>query len=173
MEGYGFHARYTLGRRGRIVAHPDVSRRLWDGHLSGSMQTSKERGDPGEVHGLSDYFELVELDDRRSVQVGPFGIECRRTRHPVPTTAFRIRAGGRTLGFSADTEYDPELIAWLSPADLVLHETGPQIHTPLAPLLALPTSLRAKMRLVHLDDRDRFLSCGIEPLEEGRLVQIG
>ena len=56
------------------------------------------------------------------MKCGPFLVECRRTIHSVPTFAFRITAGDRVLGYSADTAYDPTLIEWLADADLIVHE---------------------------------------------------
>ena len=77
--------------------------------------------------------------------MGPFSIECRRTIHGVPTTAFRIRAGGRTFGFSADTAYDPALLDWLAVSDLIVHEATvaghPGVHTPYEKLAELPAEL--------------------------------
>ena len=94
----------------------------------------------------------------------------------MPTTAFRIPAGGRTLGFSADTAYDPTLIDWLAPADLIVHEattmahTG--VHTPYEKLAALPAELRSRMRLTHLPDDFDAASSVIEPLRQGRCYVI-
>lgn len=172
VEGYGFWFRYVLGQRGRIAAHPAVSKRLWDGHLAGGMEWTKTADGRLEPARFEDFFELIPLDDQAAVRVGPFSIECRRTRHVVPTTAFRIDAGGRTVSFSADTEYDLALVEWLAAADLVIHETGPGIHTPLEKLAALPDPVRRKMRLVHFRDRDELLSANVEPLEQGRLYAI-
>jgi len=80
----------------------------------------------------------------------------------------KIRAGNATLGYSADTSFDPSLIEWLSDADLIIHETNVATHTPYARLAALPAPLRKKMRLIHYpDDFDPASSC-IECLEQGR-----
>ena len=88
-----------------------------------------------------------------SVQlIGPFSIECRRTIHHIPTTALRIRAGGRSLGYSADTAFDPSLVVWLAEADLFVHETNYGVHTPYFKLADLPAELRRKMRLIHYPD---------------------
>ena len=38
LEDYGFYSYYVLGRRARILAHPDVSARLWDGLLAAGME---------------------------------------------------------------------------------------------------------------------------------------
>ena len=73
---------------------------------------------------LDDYFDLIPLRTDSPVMLGPFAIECRPTIHAVPTTAFRITVGGRTLAFSADTAFDPTLIDWLARADLIVHEAS-------------------------------------------------
>ena len=125
---------------------------------------------------LTDYFELIDLDTSRPVSFGPFSIECRRTIHGVPTFALRINVGGRILGFSADTAYDPGLIEWLSAADLIIHEvtslvhTG--VHTPYEKLAALPESVRSKMRLTHYPDDFDVASSIIEPLREGGRYEV-
>ncbi|BDG04743.1 hypothetical protein AMOR_37390 [Anaeromyxobacter oryzae] len=165
LEGLGYFSHFVLGRRARIAAHPDVARRLWDGHLAAGMEHDPRR-EPT-ARNLDDFFEMIPLTEGAAVRVGPFEIECRRTRHPVPTTAFRIRGGGRCVGCSADTEFDPELVDWLADADLVIHEAGFGIHTPLERLSALPPALRAKLRLAHFPDHLELTGSGIAPLEQG------
>jgi ribonuclease BN (tRNA processing enzyme) len=167
LEGLGYFSHFVLGRRARIAAHPDVGRRLWDGHLAAGMEVLRDpaRGDTART--LDDYFELVPLTEAGAVRVGPFEIECRRTRHPLPTTAFRIRAGGRSLACSADTEFDPALVAWLAGADLVIHEAGYGIHTPIERLAELPPPVRAKLRLAHFPDHLDVAASGLESLEQG------
>lgn len=172
LEGYGFYSFFLLGRRAVVAAHPDVSARLWDGHLAAGMERlSDPRTGRTETRRLKDYFELVDLAAPRT-RIGPFTIETRRTRHHVPTTALRIEAGGRTLGLSADTSFDPGLVEWLGEADRFVHETNHGIHTPYASLAALPASVRARMWLIHYpDDFDREASV-IEPLEQGRRYRV-
>lgn len=174
LEGYGYFNRFALGRRGVIAAHPAVSERLWEGHLAAGMERLVEpgSGEPAR-RTFADYFDLLPLRVGESVAVGPFELECRPTRHHIPTTAFRIRAGDRTLGYSADTSFDRDLIAWLAEADVVIHETNLGTHTPYEELAALPGELRAKMRLIHFpDDFDRESST-IEALVQGRLYEVG
>ena len=167
LEGLGFFSHFVLGRRARLALHPDVARRLWEGHLAAGMEVLHDpaRGATGRT--LDDYFEVISLSDEAAVRIGPFEIECRRTRHHVPTTALRIRAGGRSIACSGDTEFDPELVAWLAEADMVVHEVGLGIHTPLERLAQLPPAVRAKMRLAHFPDHLDLAGSGIVPLEEG------
>lgn len=173
LEGLGFFSHFVLGRRARLAAHPDVTRRLWEGHLAAGMeQLAPGGGGPPVARRLEDFFELVPLDEGRATRVGPFEIECRRTRHHLPTTAFRIAAGGRRLAYSADTTFDAELVEWLAEADLVVHEAGLGVHTPLERLAALPADLRARTRLAHFPDQLDLAASGIEPLEEGRVYPV-
>lgn len=172
LECVGFFSRFVLGRRPRLVAHPDVLARLWANHLAAGMDSLAWPPGHGKEAGLEDFFEVVTLDASSTVRVGPFAIECRRTRHPVPTTALRVEAEGRRVAYSSDTEFDPELIAWLGEADLVLHETGRGLHTPLERLAELPDTLRRRMRLVHYPDDLDPSGCPIEPLEQGRIYAV-
>lgn len=173
LEGLGYISHFVLKRRVRLLVHPAVAARLWEGHLAAGMERLLLRaGAEPEPRRLEDYFELIPLDEAAPVTWGPFAVECRRTVHHIPTTAFRVRAGGRSLGYSADTAFDRELIAWLAEADLAIHETNLGVHTPYEDLAALPPELRARMRLVHyLDDFDAAGSA-IEPLRQGRLYEV-
>ncbi len=174
LEGYAYYSFFLLHRRASVLAHPSVSERLWDACLAAGMDHLGEPGTPGARRAtLEDYFELVSVEEGAPARFGPFEIECRRTRHHVPTTAFRIRAGGRTLGYSADTAFDPSLVEWLSEADLFVHETNYGIHTPYASLAALPAELRARMRLIHYPDDFDLAASAIEPLEPGRRYTVG
>jgi ribonuclease BN (tRNA processing enzyme) len=172
VEDLGFFSYFVLGRRARIAVHPQVATRLWEGHLAAGMEWLRAPDGTRTEKTLDDYFELVPLDETRPVQIGQFQIECRRTRHHVPTTALRVRAAGRAIGFSADTTFDPDLIAWLAAADLVVHETGFGIHTPLDRLAELPEETRSRMRLAHFPDALDPSASPIEPLEEGRLYVV-
>jgi ribonuclease BN (tRNA processing enzyme) len=92
--------------------------------------------------------------------------------HSLPTTALRIRAGGRSLGYSADTSFDPTLIDWLAQADLVIHETNHGIHTPYEKLAELPADLRERMRLIHYPDDFDLKASAIVPLRQGDCLAI-
>lgn len=168
LEGFGYFARFVLGKKAQLWAHPSVTARLWDGHLAAGMEALLPVGEvaPHAMH-LHDYFDIQPLDFERAAQIGPFSVRARPTIHHVPTTAFRIAAGGRELGVSADTSFDPDLITWLSEADLVVHETNYGIHTPYAKLAELPAETRQKMRLVHYPDDFDLARSTIEPLRQG------
>lgn len=177
LEDFAYFTHFALKRRATWLAHPDISDQLWDGLLGagmGRMRLSPD-GEPA-LKRLDDYVDLIPLDASKPVEFGPFAIECRSTIHSIPTTALRIRAGGRTLGFSADTAYDPGLIDWLAPADLIVHEATTldpsPVHTPYARLAALPEALRAKMRLTHLPDDFDEASSLIEPIRQGRCYRV-
>jgi ribonuclease BN (tRNA processing enzyme) len=136
LEDFGYYSHFALGRRAKLLMHPEASARLWDGLLAAGMENMQWRPDrPPERKALADYFDLIDLDTAKPVECVPFAIECRRTIHSVPTCALRIRAGGRVLGFSADTAYDPGLIEWLSAADLIVHEATSMTHSGVPPLM--------------------------------------
>jgi ribonuclease BN (tRNA processing enzyme) len=172
LEGLGYYGKFVVGRRPRLAAHPEVLARLWDARLAGGMdELADARTWAPQRMGLEDYFAVTPLDAARRVPLGPFEVECRRTRHHVATYALRISGGGRTLGLSADTTFDRGLVDWLAEADLVLHETGPGIHASYEALSALPPELRRRMRLIHYPDA--FEPDGaIEPLVEGRRYEV-
>ena len=179
LEDYGFYSYYALGRRARLAMHPEASARLWDGLLAAGMGASRPRTDgtgPPIPYRLDDFFDVVPLSVSSPVAFGPFAIECRPTNHPIPTTAFRIHVGGRTLAFSADTAFDPALIEWLSAADLIVHEAThddvSEIHTPYSRLATLPEALRARMRLIHYPDAFDLETSLIEPLRQGRCYAV-
>lgn len=168
LEGFGYFSHFVLGHKARIVTHPAVRERLWCGHLAAGMEHLLHGSDaePEEMS-LADYFELSTLEEGTRLELGPFEVECRRTIHHVPTIALRIRAGGRSLGLSADTAFDPGLIEWLADCDLIVHETGYGVHTPYEKLAALPEALRHKMRLIHYPDDFDVEGSAIECLRQG------
>jgi ribonuclease BN (tRNA processing enzyme) len=174
LEGLGFFSRFVLARPATLFAHPLVSARLWAGHLAGGMEAALQGpGVPAIGRTLEDFFDVRPLDCEREVSVGPFRLRCRLTNHTVPTTALRVNAGGRTLGYSADTAFDPQLIDWLADADLIVHETNPGfLHTPYEKLAALPQVVRTRMRLIHYPDKFDLDSAVIEPLRQGRSYTV-
>lgn len=172
LEGVAFYKHFADKKRVHLVTSPEVRATVWDQRLKASMSQLFD-GQQYRTLGFGDYFELTELSWTEPVVIGPFTIRARRTLHHVPTSALFIEAAGRSLGYSADTAFDPELIAFLEPADLIIHETnlGPA-HTPYASLAALPPELRARMRLIHYPDSFDTSSSCIQPLREGDLLVV-
>ena len=171
VEGWAFYSHFHLEKRAVLAAHPMVSGPLWDRQLAESMAPSAPPKNPDHID-RDFYFDIRDLSEEAETVIGPFRIECRRTCHTVPTFALRIRAGGRTLAHSADTAFDPDLIAWLSTADLVIHETNHDPHTPYEKLAALPGSIRSKMRLIHYPDDFDLEGSAIEPLRQGNVYEV-
>jgi ribonuclease BN (tRNA processing enzyme) len=170
LEGLAFYKRFVEGKRLGLAASPEVRSAIWEGRLRASMDTLWD-GRQHRPMAFDDYFTFIPLPwDERTV-VGPFSIRSRRTRHLIPTSALFVEAAGRTLSYSSDTAFDPDLIDFLAPADLVIHETnlGPS-HTGYTDLVSLPRALRARMRLIHYPDGFDFAGSLIEPLVEGETL---
>jgi ribonuclease BN (tRNA processing enzyme) len=172
LEGFAYFSRFLLGQRATLYAHPLVTERLWGSSLAAGMEQLMDAAGACHAMKVEDYLDLRPLDFERTTDIGPFRVQCRRTIHHIPTTAFRISAGGKTLGYSADTAFDPTLLEWLSAADLVVHETNHGIHTPYEKLAALPEPMRRQMRLIHYPDEFPLDTSIIEPLQQGRLYQV-
>ena len=172
LEGLLFFAFFALRRKIRLVAHPEVLNVLWEGKLRASMCELMEVNGEHRHLRLEDMAELVPLSEEVPTQVGPFQVACRRTIHHIPTFALRLTAGGRTLGISSDTSFDPTLIDWLNEADRFIHETNLGTHTPYASLAALPQAVRHKMWIHHFTDDFDLENSVIEPLRQGQRYTI-
>jgi ribonuclease BN (tRNA processing enzyme) len=85
LEGLYVALRYFLGRQGLPVYAPEGLRELMAG----------ERPDGT--------FDWRVVGDGQSEQIGPLRWSWSRTDHPVETLAARVEAGGRALGYSADS----------------------------------------------------------------------
>jgi hypothetical protein len=107
-----------------------------------------------------------------ATHLGPLRLEWRRTIHHIPTSALRLTGRGRTLGYSADTAFDPALVDWLAESDLFFHETNLGVHTPLAKLVGLPESVRERMRLIHYPDFHDVDSSPIVCAREGDRYEV-
>lgn len=173
LEGYAFYKHLVEGGRIRLLSSPEVRACIWDQRLAASMAQLWD-GHHYRHMGFDDYFDHLPLSWSEPTSVGPFTIRTRRTLHHVPTSALLVEAAGRALGYSSDTAFDPDLLAFLEPADLIIHETnlGPG-HTPYEKLAALPAALRSRMRLVHYRDDFDLEGSAILPLREGDVLSLG
>jgi len=152
LEQLLFWRRFVTGRKTTIHAIPEVLAGLWDTRLRGGMDTLMHPDGSQSRLELSDYAEIQPLTPGVN-RLGPIDLEWRRTIHHIPTSAVRMRVGDRVVGYSADTAFDPTLIAWLAASELFFHETNYGVHTPLAALTGLPEAIRGRMRLIHYPDQ--------------------
>lgn len=173
VEPLLFFAHFVLRRRLPVLAHPRVLDDLWHGHLKAGMHRLRSPEGTYRTLAFEDVAVPVPLLETAPTTFAGFRIEIRRTLHHIPTYALRLHDESSSLGWSADTAYDPELIAWLAEADRFVHETNYGAHTPYAKLAALPEALRAKMWLVHYPDEFNVDASVIEPLRQGGTYAIG
>ena len=85
LEGLYVAMRYFVGRRGLPIYAPEGIREL--------MAGEKPDGT----------FDWRTVGDGDTAQIGPARWRWSQADHPVPTMAARVDAGGRSLGYSADT----------------------------------------------------------------------
>lgn len=101
--------------------------RLIQGILGGALPNLPIYGhqmDAGEFAKLT-YKEItkgIAYDPQASLIVGPFTIRFLQTAHPVPCFAMRIDAKGKTMVYTGDTSFKPDLINFCKNADLLLCE---------------------------------------------------
>ena len=159
------------GRKATVWAIAEVHAGLWDRRLAGGMEQLMDEA--GVVHRmrLEDYAEVHTLPPGTS-RIGGLAIDWRPTIHHVPTSALRFEAAGARFGYSADTAFDPALVAWLGESELFFHETNLGVHTPLASLVALPEAVKARMRLIHYPDFHDVESSPIRCAREGEAYAL-
>lgn len=177
VEEFAYMKKYMdNGRRPHIYLLPELVAPLWENRLSAAMG-GKDR-QTGEARALADFFEVHAWEPGTQHRLdGGAGliIETKRTKHSIPCAAIRFTYGRVKLGYSADTPFDPELIDFLAPCDMIIHEVGEaaEVHTPLANLESLPDALKAKMQLIHIPDELRPEDTAIRILREGVLYEVG
>ncbi len=173
LEGTAYFKFFAQKKKLRLHTIRAVREALWDGRLVASMGRLWN-GTAFRELSFEDYFDWSEVPLDRATTIGPITVRARVTRHHVPTSALLLSYGGRTIGISSDTAFDRDLVAWLSEADLIVHETnhGPA-HTAYAELLTLPDAIKAKMRLVHYPDEHDVEASAIPCLREGQVIEIG
>ncbi|MBX9680506.1 MAG: MBL fold metallo-hydrolase [Gemmataceae bacterium] len=174
LEGLAYYFAYVLGKKLPLLTHRDIGASLWNCTLAGGMEWSRSQTDLKPVRrNFDDFFATTWLDEATPTAVGPFRVECRQTLHNIPTIAGRIHAGGKCIGLSADTAFDPALIDWLAACDLIVHEAGgPFLHTPLEKLATLPESIRRKMRITHYRDDFDVANSPVAALRQGQAIEV-
>lgn len=105
---------------------------LWTVQIDGRKKPLRVIGPPGfksifqklrECTNTSDTFFTFPL----TVSELPFGesldnVQTCRTDHSIPTLAFKIASGGRTICYTADTTYSPKVVELARDTDLLVHE---------------------------------------------------
>jgi len=166
------YRRFTGGGLLPIHTTEEVASQIWDRRIAVSLgvlydgtQWYPQRGE--------DFFELHTFDFDESFEIGPLTITARKTVHHIAATALKITDGEATLGYSCDTAYDPELIAWLEPCDLIIHESshGPA-HTPIDKLEALPQAFRDKLLVAHYPDELIGTELAVTLAEQGATYEV-
>ena len=167
LEDVIFYKRYIQGIKPNIYMAQDDLDKLWENRLKCAMGQSY---DGAKFSNVSEdfYYNKYALPS----QIGPFDIEVRRTKHHIPASAVIIREQNKSIGFSADTAFDMDLINWLDQADLIIHEAneGPG-HSSYIKLSTLPKRIRDKMMLIHCPDYLRQ-DGKIRHLREGEIFEV-
>ncbi len=179
LESLGFH-RFLARATGVapdapnpvIHTHAEAGKRLWQ-KLAPAMDAPMRGGD--QRARLEDFFTLGLFEPHMPFQACGLTIEARFGHHPIPTVGFKITdpSTGKTLGWSGDTDFQPEHVEWLSSADVIIHECnlGPA-HTSIDELNRLPDEIRTKMKLIHTPD-DFDASCtDIELAAQGEVITL-
>lgn len=71
---------------------------------------------------MEPYVVGVPYDGRSEIALGPFKISFCETEHPIKCFAMRIRGGEKSVVYTGDTSYFPELVEFSKEADLLLCE---------------------------------------------------
>jgi ribonuclease BN (tRNA processing enzyme) len=172
LEGVGYFKHFAQQKPLNLHTIAPVKDALWSQRLVASMGTLWD-GHTFRTKSFEEYFAWSEVGLDRATTIGPFTLRARITKHHVPTSALVVEHGGRSIGISSDTAFDPDLIEFLSSADLIVHETnhGPA-HTAYADLLTLDTATKAKMRLIHYPDELDIETTEIAALREGQVIEL-
>lgn len=173
LETFGFSRRYLAAspRRPRLHAVSEVLSRVWEKLAPAMDGATREHGG---TNCLEDYFEPMELTPGQCHHIAGLEVECRRTRHSVPTAGLLLRGQEGVLGWSADTEFEAAHIDWLSQATVIVHECGDTFkHTTWAELDTLGDELKSRIRLIHLPDGSSPPESPMTMLAEGELLLVG
>ena len=78
---------------------------------------------PGAVYGLlsaEEAYRPIPAADGKELSFGDMEVTLHTVRHPVEAYAFRLRSGGKTLAYTGDTRFFPQLAEVCRNADLLL-----------------------------------------------------
>ncbi len=138
-------------------------------------------------HLVHQAFDVNELHDHHSVQIGDVEMQSRAVEHGVPSFGLRVEHNGKALAYSGDTGPCPALIQVARDADLLICETGaiePQrAHcTPSEAGRAAANARSRRLMLTHLAhglnetrakaDAVQVAGCPVEIAQPGMHVEL-
>lgn len=167
LESVAFYRRFREKRKVDLWAQESVLEDLWPRRLQVALEPMFD-GKGWGANTCDEYFNFHALSVDCVSQIGPFEVETYLTLHHLRATALKITVDGKSIGYSCDSRFDPKLIEFLEPSDLIFHETnvGPG-HTDYQKLRSLPWEVREKMRLVHYQDEFEENASEIRCTREG------
>ena len=117
---------------------------------------------------IEDYYDFYSVRIGTPMKILGASFEFDYAFHTIPTIRFMVQCGSKSISYSSDTHWNPQLFGklrdqklisplretslsmFLFDADLIIHESGvPPIHTTITALNDLPTSIKKKMLIVH------------------------
>ena len=113
------------------------------------------------------YHEVAQTVRAPLLRDDDWEIVASPTRHVVPSVAMRIehRPSGRTLAYSCDTEFAPEVVDLAAGVDLLIHEatgTGPGHASALDAAEVAARAGAGRLLLVHLPPEDQLDPAAME-----------
>lgn len=194
LEGLAFFKRfYQGGAKPTLYSMGDVFKDLWPQKLKAAMKQLYS-GPSEKIRSLSarqfqkacdrvafeDYFTPVTLSFDKINEVNNLQVEIYPVKHHLPTFGLKAAYGGKSLGYSSDTFFDPSLIEFLKDCDMIIHECDVQqnpshqgIHTDYNELVKLPESVKEKLFLIHYPDTARQIDLDLKLLQQGHVYDIG
>lgn len=118
------HTAWVSGLQTPVVVHgPEGLAAYWQ-HFLAAMQFDiairiEDEGRPD----LASLVRFEVVEPGRAFTVGPLTVHCMLTEHPPVTCfAYRFEGAGKSVVFSGDTAYMPEMADFAAGADLLIHE---------------------------------------------------
>jgi len=193
LEGLAFFKKFFQGgEKPSIYSIREVLGDLWSQKLKAGMKQlylgSSERIGSLSVRQLmkeceqmrlEDYFIPISLEFNEINRVNNLKVKIQYVKHHIPTFGLKATFGGKTLGYSSDTFFDPSLIEFLRDCDMIIHECDMQqttprqgIHTDYSELLRLPESVKQKIFLIHYADTAIQRDSDLRLLQQGHVYDI-
>ncbi|MGC8979589.1 MBL fold metallo-hydrolase [Caldisericum sp.] len=169
LEAFGFWKRFIENKKPRVYSIKEVFEGIWENKLKAGMERIYTKNFWVKEVSFDFYFKPKILEFEKINEVNNLNIEVKKTKHNLPCFAIKVNGD---LGYSSDTYFDEELIEFLSPCKMIIHETGPGIHTDYKELVKLPKPIKQKIYLAHLSDNFDYVNSELKILEEGKIYKF-